>query len=78
MTEKTTIAGIDVSIVSDEEAEQADAVACMRKGAFSPFTDNLEAQCSACGETVIHRPHVPMKPPKICLECAVGMMGDKQ
>lgn len=76
--ETINVAGIDVHVVSDDEAEKAGALVCMRKGALTPFNDNLEAPCSACGETVIFRPHSPKAPPKLCLECAIGMTGLKQ
>jgi hypothetical protein len=65
----------DVQIVSDKSAEECDMVVCVRKkDNKSPFKDNVDANCAHCGEEITHRPHVPKKPPKICMECAVVMM----
>lgn len=67
---KVKIGGHDVTIVSDEEAEKVDYVVCMPADTLSPFRDNVRANCWACGKPIIHRPHVPKKPPKICVDCA--------
>ena len=69
------IAGVPVTVASEAECEAVDAVLCVRKGADTPFDNNLEAPCSVCGETVIFRPYAPKTPPKICMECALEMMG---
>ena len=61
---------LPIKIVDQDEAEEADMVVCLRLGAPSPFTDNLVSPCADCGHPVIHRPHVPSRPPKVCLECA--------
>jgi hypothetical protein len=60
---------IPIQIVSDEEAEQADFVVCMPLGP-SPFADNVTAKCCDCEQAIMHRPHVPKRPPKICITCA--------
>lgn len=67
--DKVWIAGIEATIGTPEECETADVVVCMRKGSFSQFTDNLEAPCSRCGETVIFRPYMPVTPAKVCTVC---------
>jgi hypothetical protein len=58
-----------VKVVSEEEAEKVDYVVCMPVGP-SPFDNNLEADCYCCGRRIMHRPHVPKRPPKICIYCA--------
>lgn len=60
-----------ISIVSDEEAEEAEFVVCLR-AAEDPkaFTDNEHGACAHCGEGIIYRPYMPKRPPKICLQCA--------
>lgn len=58
------------NIVSDEEAEEADAVVCAPL-ADSPFEDNVHTECAECGCQIMHRPHAPKKPKKICMECAI-------
>lgn len=73
MTERVTIRGITAAVATPEECEKADVVVCARKGTPSPFTDNLEAPCSGCGAVLIYRPHAPVTPPKMCIECAMEM-----
>ena len=68
---KVNIGGLDMTVVSDQQAEQAEMVVCMLEGFDSPFTDNLTGPCARCGRTVIFRPHVPKAPPKVCMECAI-------
>lgn len=60
------IAGIPVTIVPDEEAEQCDFVVC---GPDSYFPDDVRSVCSDCGTMIVHRPHVPKRPRKICMTC---------
>jgi hypothetical protein len=71
--DKVRIGGFEIPVVSNEEAEEVDFVVCSRVGP-SPFSDNLESTCSFCGAAIMHRPYIPKKPPKICLECAVERM----
>lgn len=67
---------LNISVVSDEEAEKASAVVCMRKGFESPFDDNVEGVCSVCNHAIIYRPYMPIAPPKICYECMVAMVSE--
>ena len=62
-----------IKVVSDEEANEADFVVCMRVGSPSPFRDNVEGVCSHCGHAIFFRPYMPPKPRKICVECAVDL-----
>lgn len=58
-----------IQIVSDEEAEQSDLVLCMPDGQGEYFLDDVRTTCALCGRRIHHRPHVPKKPPKICIYC---------
>jgi hypothetical protein len=62
-----------IKVVSDEEAEQADYVVCCPIGSPRYFDDDVETICSECGVGIFHRPHVPKRPRKICLDCAVRL-----
>lgn len=66
---KKKIGGVEVTVVSDVEAEKVDYVVCMPWGTPSPFDDNLKGICCKCGIDVMYRWHVPRKPPKICVNC---------
>ena len=61
-----------VPIVSDEEAEKADAVVCGFPDTPTPWTDNVHTTCAICSTPVIHRPTAPKRPMKICVECAIA------
>ena len=68
---KIEIAGVPATVVTDAEAEKADFVVCCRVGTPSVFDDDVAGTCADCGHAIFHRPHVPMTPPKICLDCAI-------
>lgn len=57
----------NIKIVSDEEAEKVDFVVC----GYPPghFSDDITTVCSKCGKAIVHRPHAPKRPPKICFAC---------
>jgi hypothetical protein len=69
------IGGVDVELVTAAEAEAADVVVC---GETSYFADDVRTVCSSCRATVFHRPHVPARPPRLCLACFLAMVGPKQ
>jgi hypothetical protein len=69
---KVKIAGVPVTIVPDEEAENCEYLVCMPWGP-SPFTDNFKGVCSRCGVAVMYRWHAPRKPKRICMECLVKL-----
>jgi formylmethanofuran dehydrogenase subunit E len=62
-----------IKVVSDEEAEEVDAVVCNTADIPSYFDNNVDTVCADCGAAIYHRPHVPKKPKKICINCAVAM-----
>lgn len=67
---QATIAGIPVTVVSQDEAENAGMVGCIRyHGVMLYFSDNEIGTCSRCGHQVQFRPYAPKKPPKVCMEC---------
>lgn len=55
-----------VKVGTEEECEAADFVICANVGFFD---DDVVATCSHCGAAIVHRPHVPKRPPKICMRC---------
>ncbi len=63
------VGGIPFLIITDEEAETADAIMVSRRGP-SPWKDNLFGKCAECRAEVMYRPHAPKTPRKICVECA--------
>jgi len=63
-----------IKVVSHDEAERCSYVVCMRKGSYSPFTDNETGVCSHCGTAIFFRPYMAKTPPKICLECISDLM----
>ena len=73
MSEEVEIEGLRVQLVSPEEAEQTAMVACMPADQVDPtvFADNVLTECSQCGRKIVHRPHAPKKPPKICVPCVM-------
>lgn len=65
-----------IPIVSDEEAEAADFVVCCTADMPSLFDDNVSTTCAECGTAIYHRPSIPKKPKKICIECALKLSED--
>ena len=35
------------------------------------FTDDVYTRCAICEAAIFHRPHVPKKPKKVCINCAL-------
>ena len=58
-----------IKVVPDEEAEKSDYVVCMPASSPAYFDNDLFANCVRCGVRIRHRPHVPKRPPKICVDC---------
>lgn len=72
---KVILNGLNVEVVTEAAAERATVVVC---GPISYFADDVHSHCSSCGTAIVHRPSVPLLPPKICVECALAMVGPKQ
>ncbi len=64
----------EAPLISDAEAEQAEFVICGTPDISTPFADNVQTVCVDCGRAVIHRPHAPKRPKKICLECGLARL----
>lgn len=64
---------LNIKVVDDATAEAADYVLCMPDGQAEYFTDDVHAQCFFCLRPIHHRPHVPKRPKKICIDCAGRM-----
>lgn len=60
---------MSVKVVSDEEAERADYLVCLRADLPTPFDDNETGECCKCGVAVQFRPYSPKAPPRVCFEC---------
>lgn len=58
-----------IEVVSIEEAEKAGAVACAFADQPRFFTDDVETNCADCQKAIIHRPHAPKAPTKLCVPC---------
>lgn len=65
------IGGLKAIVGTPEECEAASFVVC---GAVSFFSDDIHTICSSCGEAIVHRPYVPITPPKICVPCMIGFV----
>ena len=61
---------LNIQVKSQEECEQVDYVVCVLWPDHL-FPDDVRSKCCACGREIGHRPHVPKKPPKICVECVL-------
>jgi hypothetical protein len=58
-----------IPLVSADETELADFVVCARRSPAVALPGNVEAQCALCGAVIVHRPYMPKRPMKMCLEC---------
>jgi len=67
---KVLLGGVEVEVVSNEEANKATIAVCALAGP-SEFTDNLFGVCACCGAAIMFRPYMPPKPRKLCPRCAV-------
>lgn len=65
-----------VKIVGNSEAEESSCVVCVYAGEEQEQfkADNIYTTCFDCGKDITHRPHVPQKPPKLCVPCAFARM----
>lgn len=75
MTKPISIGGIPVNVGTPEECEQASFVVC---GPESFFPDDVHTTCAFCHTPIVHRPSVPMAPPKICLRCLQRVVSTKE
>lgn len=63
------VCGITTELVSAAEAERADMVVCGYPPAAYPDEDLL-TWCHDCQCAIVHRPHAPRAPDKVCVRCA--------
>jgi hypothetical protein len=61
------------SIEIDDSGDLADILVCARLTQPLLMPDNLIDICSGCGEAIQHRPHVPKRPRKMCMECVAPL-----
>lgn len=63
---------IPVEVREPEECEAADFCVCLTAAAEpEEFKgSNIHTTCADCGQAIVHRPNVPVRPPKVCIYCA--------
>ncbi len=71
---KVKVAGVTVRVGTAAECETAEICVVMRQPDPGRFTDNERGVCSRCGHGVYFRPHVPKRPPKVCVWCAYPLV----
>lgn len=64
------IAGIPTDLISAEAAERVEMVVCGYPPAAFPDEDLL-TWCHDCACAIVHRPHAPRAPVKVCWRCAM-------
>lgn len=64
---------LPIRVVSQEDAEKAAFYVCNRVGCPSHFVDDRIGVCAHCHHPIYFRPHAPVAPVKICLECAIDL-----
>ena len=63
------VAGIQTELITAEEAERVNLVVCGYPPAAFPGEDLL-TWCHDCACAIVHRPHAPRTPIKVCVRCA--------
>lgn len=69
---KVRIGGIEATVVPDSVAEECAVAMCAPWDGPRYFSDDVKATCVGCGRAVRHRPYMPKKPMKLCMECAIA------
>ena len=78
MPDTLKIGTIEIPVVSDEEAEACDCVVCATADTPTPWADNVHTTCTMCTAPIIHRPHAPQRPIKICIPCMIALSEAEQ
>lgn len=73
MVDHIQIGNHRLNVVSPDEAEQAQFCVCGPADTPTPWTDDIHTTCGMCGAAIIHRPHAPAAPMKICIGCALSL-----
>lgn len=60
--------------IADDNAEEAEVLACLRLTQPLLLPDNEIDLCEQCGAAIQFRPHVPKRPKKLCMECVAPMI----
>ena len=66
---------IDAGVRADfaSAGDEPITVICALAGTYEYFADDVRSLCTYCGRAVHHRPFVPKKSTKVCVECARTM-----
>lgn len=71
---------LGIKVGNKEQSEAVDYVVC-GKASSLPLEQrdkgSVEVECHVCKTLVILSPSSPVKPPKLCHECAVNRLKDK-
>lgn len=51
-------------------------IVCVTKGSFTPFRDDVTAECADCGCAIVHRPYDPADHAKICMDCGEDILAE--
>lgn len=73
MADTRALGPLNIRVISDEEAEQCAYVVCAPAEQASLFADDVLTTCAACTRPIRHRPHVPSRPPKVCMSCVMAL-----
>jgi hypothetical protein len=63
------VRGLQTDLISAEAAERAEMVVCGYPPSAYPDEDLL-TWCADCACAIVHRPHAPKTPVKVCTRCA--------
>lgn len=63
-----------ITVVTSQEAEDTTYVMCVSDEGPAYFSDDIHTSCHFCERPIRHRPHVPKRPPKICVRCAQALI----
>ena len=63
------IGGLEIEVASPEECEKATLVVCA-DASMSLYPDDVQTVCAWCRRPIVHRPYMPLTPPKVCMGCA--------
>ncbi len=69
-TSRPVVHGLQTTLVSAEDAERSALVVCGYPPSHYPGEDIL-TWCHDCQCAIVHRPHAPRTPIKVCSRCAV-------
>lgn len=74
-----SVDGLPVHMESVEECEKAEVHICCRTSEIAvTFTPSVKGNCARCGEEIWMAVDSPKKPQKICMQCAVKYLDERE